>query len=154
MFHLRVIQAPKNETYERPKTLGECQRIVGDGPCPFVGCRYHTFFETTSGHKSHGRRLAGAIGLRSHRAMRDVSEDELEMAAEQVVSSGREYCSLRIVAENPDGLGRGEVGDHLDMTRERVRQVEEAALPHVEETLAKNDATSPRTSVDRGTPKR
>ena len=113
--HLRVIQDV--EDYERPRTFGDCERMVGDGPCPYVSCRHHLFFETDSGTKSHGRRLAGSIGISSWSEMREhIPDHEFEMAAEEIVSSGREWCSLKIAAQNPDGLMLEDVGAAMDIT--------------------------------------
>jgi hypothetical protein len=41
----------------------------------------------------------------------------------------------RIVAENPGGMTLEEVGQHLDLTRERVRQIEAVALQKLRDGL-------------------
>jgi hypothetical protein len=30
----------------RPKVRGDCEDVVGDGPCPFVSCRYHLWSDS------------------------------------------------------------------------------------------------------------
>lgn len=139
LFGADLELAPEPVEVERPTTYADCRRLVGDGPCPYVGCRYHLFFETTSGKRSHGRRLAGAIGIGAKSARRDhIYDHELDMAAEEVVAGEREWCSLRVVAANPDGLTRDQVGELMDLTKERVRQLEGQAR----DALAEADVTS------------
>lgn len=88
------------EGVERPKTRGECMGI--ERPCPFVSCRHHLFLDVNE---------KGGLKLN----FPHLDPDQL------IVS-----CSLD-VAE--DGLAKLEqAGALMNLTRERVRQVEVVAL--------------------------
>ena len=83
----------------RPRTRADC--LDGPRPCPWVGCRYHLW--------------ADVMPSGSLKIARDV--DPMELA---------ESCALDLVADGSRTLD--EVADRLNLTRERVRQIEEAAL--------------------------
>lgn len=92
------------EGVERPKTRGECMGV--ERPCPFVSCRHHLFLDVSE---------KGGLKLN----FPHLDPDEL------IVS-----CSLD-VAE--DGLSKLEdAGALMNLTRERVRQVELMALRKLE----------------------
>lgn len=84
----------------RPRTRAEC--IDGPRPCPFVSCRHHLYLDVTS---------CGSMKLN----FPDLEPDEL-------VAS----CSLDLAAG--DDLTLEEVGEAMNLTRERVRQLEGQAL--------------------------
>lgn len=94
-----VVEAP----YERPKTRGDCKD--GVRPCPFVACRHHLYLEVEPN---------GHIKLNQP----DVEPDQMQ-----------ESCSLD-VADRFEGEGAGldEIGELLNITHERVRQLEVKAL--------------------------
>ncbi len=81
---------------ERPKTRGEC--AGGARPCPFVSCRHHLYLDVTA---------AGALKL-------NFPDAEVE----KIPAS----CSLDIA--DAGGVTLGRVGDLMNLTRERVRQLE------------------------------
>jgi hypothetical protein len=85
-------------THARPRTRGECARAPR--PCPFVGCRHHLALDVTS---------SGSIRI----AYPDADE-------------GRETCSLDVADDGEHTLE--EVGELLNLTRERIRQIEDTAL--------------------------
>lgn len=90
----------------RPSTLGDCHaQNLGsrEHPCPWVSCPYHLYLEINEQN--------GSIKFN----FPDKEVDELE-----------ETCSLR-VAEY-DGQTLEQVGDLINITRERVRQIEGAAF--------------------------
>ena len=89
------------EPNTRPQTRAECEFVPR--PCPYVSCRYHLFVDVSP--------KTGAIKLN----FPDLEPDELA-----------ESCTLD-VAER-DGATLEEVGSCLNITRERVRQVEVLAL--------------------------
>jgi hypothetical protein len=92
----------------RPDTRAECRS--GPRPCPFVSCRYHLYLDVS--------RRGGAIKLN----FPDLEVWELEHT-----------CALDVADAGEQTLEQ--VGALLNMTRERVRQIENAAkqklLPEV-----------------------
>lgn len=85
----------------RPKTRGECSG--GKRPCPFVSCRYNLFLDVSPD--------TGAIKLN----FPDIEPDEMG-----------ESCMLDVADRGGETLET--VGAHLNLTRERLRQIEEGAL--------------------------
>ena len=96
----------------RPLTRGECCEMPR--PCPFVSCRHHLYLDTP---RINGRR-------KSIRVNSTVKSLEVEEA----LAVMPETCSLDISGRHPDGLTLEQVGLHLGITRERVRQLESMAL--------------------------
>ena len=85
----------------RPRTRAECKD--GHRPCPFVSCRYHLYLDVnpeTGSSKLNFPHLA--------------------------VDEMRETCSLDVAARG--GATLEQVGELLNITRERVRQIEVRAL--------------------------
>lgn len=93
--------APPNEG--RPMTRGDC--FGGERPCPYVSCRYHTYLDVTPN---------GSLVINRP----DVDVTELKAS-----------CSLDIADDGPKTLEQ--VGAVFNVTRERMRQVETAALRKV-----------------------
>jgi len=91
----------ENASLERPTTRGECER--GIRPCPFVGCKYHLYLDVNAEN--------GSLKLN----FPEQEPDELT-----------ESCALDIADQG--GITLEETGVHLNLTRERVRQVEERTL--------------------------
>lgn len=100
---------------KRPTTRGEC--LTMERPCPYVSCKHHLYLEV---------RKNGTIALN----FPDLEVWELI-----------DTCALDVAEETelgdssrPSGNGEGDgvtmerVGLVLNMTRERVRQIEERAL--------------------------
>ncbi len=85
---------------ERPRTRAAC--AGGQRPCPFVSCEHHLYLEATK---------TGGIKLR----FPDLEPWEL-----------RESCALDVA--DRDGTSPEDVADLLNLTRERVRQLEAIAL--------------------------
>lgn len=84
----------------RPKTRGECKD--GPRPCPWVGCRHHLALEVTP---------AGRV----QHVHPGVDLEDLEHT-----------CSLDVADDRPQSLH--EIGRLLNMSRERVRQIEARLL--------------------------
>lgn len=91
---------------EFPETRGDCPTVR---PCPFVSCRYHLYLEVTS---------HGSIKFNFH------GREPWEMG---------ESCALDIADENYDGLPLSQIGHHLGLTRERIRQIEVNAFEKIKE---------------------
>ncbi|HMI83071.1 MAG TPA: sigma factor-like helix-turn-helix DNA-binding protein [Polyangiaceae bacterium] len=87
--------------YEKPNTRAEC--VEGIRPCPFVSCKHHLFLDVSS--------RTGAIKL---------NFPDLE------VWEMNETCALDIADRG--GTTLEEVGAIMNLTRERIRQVEVKAL--------------------------
>lgn len=99
--------------YDRPGTRGEC--LAEERPCPFVSCAHHLYLDVSR---------KGALKLN----FPDLEVWELT-----------ETCALDVAERNGQpgmGIGDGatleEVGEAINITRERVRQIEEKAIDRLE----------------------
>lgn len=90
----------------RPRTRAECR--AGVRPCPFVSCKYHLYLDVNpkNGHIKFN--------------FPDAEVWDLE-----------ETCALD-VAEREQGITLEEVGRFMNLTRERVRQVEVSGLSKIQ----------------------
>lgn len=94
------------EPSERPATRGDCDQV--ERPCPFVSCRHHLFLDVSP--------RTGAIKLN----FPDLEPDELP-----------ETCCLDVADRGGSTLE--EVGQIVNLTRERIRQIEVKAFGHVQQ---------------------
>lgn len=85
----------------RPKSREDCR--TADRPCPFVSCKYHLYLDVNP--------HTGSIKMN----FPDLEVWELS-----------ETCSLDVADRG--GITLEEVGELLNLTRERIRQVESAGL--------------------------
>lgn len=85
----------------RPRTRADC--LGGERPCPWVSCRYHLFLDVLE---------SGALRLNFP------NPEPWEMA---------NSCALDLAAER-EGMTLEEAGAVMNLTRERVRQIEDVAL--------------------------
>lgn len=94
---------------KRPTTRAECPE---SRPCPWVGCRYHLYLDVNP--------KTGALRLRFP------DRDPLEMA---------ESCALDVAERSArqGGLTLKEVGRALNLTKERIRQIQVEALDNMGE---------------------
>jgi hypothetical protein len=106
--------------YEKPTTRSEC--VEGIRPCPFVSCKHHLYLDVSS--------RTGAIKL---------NFPDLE------VWEMNETCALDIADRG--GTTLEEVGAIMNLTRERIRQVEVKALAKLD---ALQDMMALRDYVDEG----
>jgi len=90
---------------QRPRTRGDCSRVPR--PCPFVSCIYNLYLDITQ---------KGSLKLNFPK-----------MKPEEMPIS----CALDVAEYG--GCTLQEVGDALNICRERVRQIEEAALRKLED---------------------
>jgi len=111
---------PEVEDVAKPKTRAECAE--GQRPCPFVSCKHHLFLDVSA--------KTGAIKL---------NFPDLE------VWDMKETCSLDIADRG--GTTLEEVGAIMNLTRERIRQVEVKGLAKLQ---ALKDMTALRDYVDEG----
>jgi hypothetical protein len=94
---------------ERPQSRAECLKMPR--PCPFVSCRYHRYVDVNTEKKGSQIKLNFPDVL-----------DYTHLDAENMEHS----CILDLAEEGPRTLD--EVGELLNLTRERVRQIESRAV--------------------------
>lgn len=87
----------------KPRTRSEC--VNGIRPCPFVSCRYNLFLEVSP--------ISGSI----HYNFDCVSPADMDPDAS---------CALDVSQTGP--LTLGAVAKYANLTRERIRQIETAAM--------------------------
>ncbi len=110
---------PKTDYY-KPRTRAEC--VDGARPCPYVSCQHHLFLDVSA--------RTGAIKL---------NFPDLE------VWEMNETCALDVADRG--GTTLEDVGAIMNLTRERIRQVEVKALAKLE---ALRDMMALREFVDEG----
>jgi hypothetical protein len=110
---------PEND-YEKPRTREEC--LDGPRPCPYVSCKHHLYIDVSA--------RTGAIKL---------NFPDLE------VWDLGESCALDVADRG--GTTLEDVGAIMNLTRERIRQVEVKALAKLE---ALRDMAHLRDYVDEG----
>ena len=93
-------------SYWRPKTRGECANV--SRPCPYVSCKYHLYIDVNP--------ATGSIKIN----FPDLEVWEL-----------RHSCALDVAQTG--GITLEEVGEILNLTRERIRQVEVRGLLKLKE---------------------
>lgn len=108
------------DDYERPRERSECAE--GARPCPFVSCKHHLFLDVSA--------RTGAIKL---------NFPDLE------VWDMNESCALDVADRG--GTTLEDVGAIMNLTRERIRQVEVKALAKLQ---ALRDMEALRDYVDEG----
>lgn len=108
---------------ERPRTRADCKD--GVRPCPFVSCTHHLYLDVSE--------RTGAIKVN----FPDVEPDDLEKLPES--------CALDVAERGGETLEQ--VGAIMNLTRERIRQVEVKALAKCE---AKADMFALRDFVSGG----
>lgn len=102
-LHLGAMLYPvdEHEGVDRPKTRADCEH--GERPCPFVSCQHHLYLDVST--------QTGAIKLN----FPDLEPGEM-----------LESCVLDVTDRGPATLEQ--VGEIMNLTRERVRQVEVTGL--------------------------
>ena len=111
---------PDVEDVIKPKTRAEC--LEGERPCPFVSCKHHLYLDVSA--------RTGAIKL---------NFPDLE------VWEMTETCALDVADRG--GTTLEEVGAIMNLTRERIRQVEVKGLAKLQ---ALKDMNALRDYVDEG----
>ena len=100
---------------ERPRKRSECMQK--ERPCMFVSCKHHLYLDVNQ--------ETGSIKLNF---------------PDREVWELQETCALDVAARG--GLTLEEVGEILNLTRERIRQVEATGLKKLMETTGENDLKS------------
>jgi hypothetical protein len=90
---------------ELPETRAEC--IDAPRPCPYVSCQYHLYLDVSE-----------------HTGSIQFNFPDLD------VSEMKESCALDVA--DREGATLEEVGEYMNVTRERIRQLEVKALAKVE----------------------
>ncbi len=111
---------PDVEDVQKPRTRAEC--LDGERPCPFVSCKHHLYLDVSA--------RTGAIKL---------NFPDLE------VWEMTETCALDVADRG--GTTLEEVGAIMNLTRERIRQVEVKGLAKLQ---ALKDMAALRDYVDEG----
>ncbi len=93
-------------TYWRPQTRGDCANV--SRPCPYVSCKYHLYIDVNP--------ATGSIKIN----FPDLEVWELQQS-----------CALDVAQTG--GITLEEVGEILNLTRERIRQVEVRGLMKLRE---------------------
>jgi hypothetical protein len=106
--------------YERPQTREECEN--GVRPCPFVSCRYHLYLDVNP--------RTGSIKLN----FPDMEVWEMPYT-----------CALDVAAEG--GITLEKAGEILNLTRERIRQMEMSGLDKIRDSGFGKDLAK---AMDRG----
>lgn len=120
---ISVVRLPKREIdlgrvlypdvpHWRPSSRGECEFVTR--PCPFVSCKHHLYLDVNP--------RTGAIKIN----FPDLEVDELSIS-----------CALDVADRGGETLE--DVGSILNITRERVRQVEEKALIHLKVLMPQDE---------------
>lgn len=95
------------ERFSRPRTRGDC--VQGIRPCPWVSCRHHLYLDV---HPNGTMKV-----------------NHPEKTLEQMADT----CSLD-VADREGGITLEETGRLMNVTRERIRQIEARVLKQVRDT--------------------
>jgi hypothetical protein len=114
------LTSPDTSKRRLPMTRGECPDVR---PCPHVTCKHHLAFDVNP--------KTGAI--KTNRP--DLEVDELT-----------ESCTLDVADEG--GLTLDGVAEAMNLTRERIRQLEVKALAKVAAALAKAGVTAEDLEID------
>lgn len=98
---------------ERPQVRGDCED--SPRPCPFVSCAHHLYLDVSAG---------GGVKLN----FPHLEVDEME-----------ETCALDVADRGGETLER--VGQLYNVTRERVRQIEQRACEKIRDAVEAGVAT-------------
>lgn len=112
-LRLGALQFPPIDVDVRPRTRGEC--VDGERPCPWVSCKHHLYLDVKPD--------LGSIIVN----FPDLEFDQLA-----------DTCSLDVADRGGETLEV--VGELINVTRERVRQIEARALRRLQSVCPSPDA--------------
>lgn len=121
---------------DRPKTRADCARGVGIRPCPWVACKHHLYLDVTN-YTSVKVNFPGLEEVDPPAGAGDYDLDgrwatDWPRAADHAsavdLSRMPETCSLDVADKYPEGLFLDQVGEIMNLTMERIRQLELSAL--------------------------
>lgn len=122
---------------ERPRTVGDCRN--GPRPCPWVSCRFNLLLDIDK-HGTLYLNVAKAADERQPCTVKERDSDEhfeaeTDAAIEQWFNADPPPASCLIdVADDERTLE--EIGGVLNLTRQRVRQLEQVARAKLDKGLA------------------
>lgn len=108
--HLALVYEQTPDDPNRPRTRADCENVPR--PCPYVSCRHHLYLDVNP--------RTGSIKI----GRPDLEPDELERS-----------CALDIADEGPATLD--EIAAALNISHERVRQIEEESTRKLRLPLAR-----------------
>ncbi len=114
----------------RPRTRGDCDPLHGKRPasgCPFISCRHHMFSVDVG--------FRGGLTIGTHDVPADPSEADLEAAADALAEQIQRWGSCSLDIADRGAVTLEEVGERLNVTRERIRQIEAKAFRRVKRAL-------------------
>jgi Sigma-70, region 4 len=104
----RLRQVDDYPDVDRPRVRGDC--LEGPRPCPFVSCKWHLYLDV---------RRSGSLQLN----FPDLEPDQL-----------KETCALD-VADRGSETTLDEIGALMNVTRERIRQIEAKAGIRIQRSI-------------------
>lgn len=107
----------------RPRVRGDCENARSPRPCPYLGCRHHLATDYVNGEL----RVIGS-DARIDAGSTVAGEDRFVAAAFERMRVVGASCVLDIVDKRAGERTLQAIGVALDVTRERVRQVEQKSL--------------------------
>lgn len=127
---------------ERPKVRSDCEGTPR--PCPWLGCKYNLLLDVTESGGiiiNHGRKVEVREGRRAKTAVKRLPiigarpsfrhnklfETNVEKLISEIDGIKANNCLLDLV-EKGETYTLEQTGDLLNITRERVRQIEAKAL--------------------------
>jgi len=99
---LKCVDYPPCADLCRPRTRGDCSNVPR--PCPWISCQFNLFLDVLPN------------GSLVYNSTPDFSKWE-----------PKESCALDVCDKYPGGLTLEVIGDFLNVTRERIRQIQEKA---------------------------
>jgi hypothetical protein len=111
---------------ERPRTRADCINAVR--PCPWVGCRHHLYLDV---HAKTGAITLNFPAKEPEDGGASARPSDRRGPEDSAVPVWRLKHSCSLDVADLGGLNGPEMGDLLELTKERIRQIEVSALEHL-----------------------